>query len=107
MVGIRVLEVNVDDLHFGGVFSLIKEVISAINRNTNNNVQIDIASIERFENTDNVQILESMGVHVYYVGYDGNKLLKQFVCIKNLKKLIKKITMMPSISMEMLHISCS
>lgn len=89
-MGSRVLEVNVDDLHFGGVFSLVKEVISNTNKSINENIQIDIAAIEKFENTRNIHMLESMGTHVYYVGCKKNKLIKQFICIRNLKDLIKK-----------------
>ena len=41
----KVLEVNVDDLYSGGVFSLLKNVI--INRDST--INIDIAALEKFE----------------------------------------------------------
>lgn len=83
----KILEVNVDDLNMGGVYGLVKNVI--IN-NENRNIQIDIASIEHFANRANIDMFNSIGTHVFYVGYEGNKLLKQIKCFLNLRKLIKK-----------------
>ena len=83
----KVLEVNVDDLNMGGVYGLVKNVI--IN-NENRNIQIDIASIEHFANRANVDMFNSLGTHVFYVGYEGNKLVKQIKCFINLRNLIKK-----------------
>ena len=40
----RILEINVDDLHHGGVYSLVKSVI----QNKDDSNIIDIASIEKF-----------------------------------------------------------
>lgn len=82
----KVLEINVDDLNYGGVFSLVKNVIE----NKKGDVKIDIGAIEKFENENNVTILEQAGSDVYYVGYHGNKIIKQFMCYKNLKQLLKK-----------------
>lgn len=80
----KVLEINVDDLGFGGVFSLIKNVII----NKHDDMKIDIACIEKFENLDNIKLMNQFGSDVYYVGYEKNKLLKQFYCFNNLRKLI-------------------
>lgn len=85
MIEERILEVNVDDLHNGGVYSLVKNVI----HNKNNSTIIDIASVEKFENETNIQNLKEYGTTVYYIGYSKNRLLKQFVCFNKLKKLIK------------------
>lgn len=82
----KVLEVNVDDLNMGGVYVLVKNVI--IN-NRNSNIQIDIAAIEHFTNQNNIEMFNSIGTHVFYVGYSGNKLVKQLKCFINLRKLIK------------------
>ena len=82
----KVLEVNVDDLNMGGVYGLVKNVI--IN-NKNNGVQIDIAAIEHFAEQTNVEMFNKAGSRVFYIGYDGNKLIKQIKCFINLKKLIK------------------
>ena len=80
----RILEINVDDLHHGGVYSLVKSVI----QNKDDSNIIDIASIEKFENESNIENLKEYGTTVYYVGYSKNKLLKQFICFNNLKKQI-------------------
>lgn len=82
----KVLEVNVDDTGYGGVFSLVKGVIVR----KKDNECIDIAAIEKFENENNIKELKKYKSKVYYIGYDGNKILKQFICLKNLIKLIKK-----------------
>ena len=82
----RILEINVDDLHSGGVFSLVKNVII----NKSDSLQIDIAAIEKFQDKKNIDELSAYGTNVYYVGYEGSKWKKQFVCYSNLKKLLKK-----------------
>ena len=82
----KVLEVNVDDLYLGGVFSLVKNVV----KNKPKDMQIDIAAIEKFTDKENIQSFEKCGSKVYYVGYDGNKWLKQFICFFHLKKLIRE-----------------
>ena len=82
---VKVLEVNVDDLYSGGVFSLIKNIII----NKNEKLDISIAAIEKFEKDENLDVLSRYGCNVYYVGYDKSKLKKQIYVYKNLKKLIK------------------
>ena len=81
----RVLEVNVDDLHSGGVYSLIKNVIE----HKPENIKIDIAAIERFENPDNIRYLKGLGSHVYYIGGNGNKWQKQVYVYRNLFRLLR------------------
>ena len=81
-----VLEVNVDDLNMGGVYGLVKNVIT---NNFDRSIKIDIAAIEHFANAKNIELFNERGTQVFYVGYDGNKLLKQIKCYSNLKKLIK------------------
>lgn len=83
---LNVLVVNVDDLGFGGVFSLVRSVIERKPPNLN----IDIATIEVFEKKSNVDYLDKLGTKVYYIGYKGNKLVKQIVSFYNLVKLIKR-----------------
>lgn len=80
----KVLEVNIDDLYMGGVFSLVKSVVE----NRPDDIQIDIASIEGFTNKGNIEKFKNCGSKVYYVGYAGNKCLKQVICFFHLKKLI-------------------
>lgn len=79
-----ILEVNVDDLYNGGVFSLIKNIII----NNDFSMDIDIAAIEKFVNEDNVKQLEKYGTSIYYIGRKGNKLIKQIFCYRNLKRLL-------------------
>lgn len=82
----KVLEINVDDLNMGGVFSLVKNVII----HNHDQIQIDIAAIEKFSSQENVQLFKKYGTEVYYVGYEENKWLKQLICFHRLKKLIKE-----------------
>lgn len=49
----RILEVNVDDNGYSGVYSLIKRVIE----NKPANYQIDLACLEPFESQDNISYL--------------------------------------------------
>ena len=81
-----VLEVNVDDQNFGGVFSLVKNVIE----HNKSGIRIDIAAIEPFDNSDNLRILNSAGCRVFQIGAQCNKLIKQIRVFKNLKQLLKK-----------------
>ena len=58
----KVLEVNVDDLYLGGVFSLVKNVV----KNKPKDMQIDKAAIEKFTDKENIQSFEKCGSKVYY-----------------------------------------
>lgn len=82
----RVLEVNVDDRGRSGVYSLVTNVI----KNKNENINIDIAAFEDFENKDNILELKQYGTHVENVGYHGCKLIKQYIIYRNLLKYLKK-----------------
>ena len=82
----KILEVNVDDMGFGGVYSLVRNVILAKPAGTT----LDIACIEPFEQQKNIDELAEHGCTVHYVGYAGNKIKKQFVILRNLKQLIRK-----------------
>lgn len=81
----KVLEVNVDDIGNGGVYSLIKSVIE----HKPKDITIDIATIEHFENEDNIYYLNKLGTKVKYIGFSGNKVKKQFVVYKNLLNYLK------------------
>ena len=82
----KVLEINVNDIGMGGVFSLVRNIIKL----KDSDIQIDIATLEPFEKAENENGLRNIGSEVYYVGYEGNKLLKQFVCFYNLIILLKE-----------------
>ena len=79
-----VLEVNVDDQNYGGVFALVKSIIS----NNNKDLQIDIAAIEPFDHKKSIALLRSYGSRVYSIGADCGKLKKQPIVYTKLKKLI-------------------
>lgn len=81
----KVLEVNVDDIGMGGVFSLVKNVI----RHNQGNIHIDIAALEPFENHSNIEELEGYGCKVHYVGYKRSKIIKQLVCLIKLKRVVE------------------
>ena len=82
----KVVEVNVDDLYSGGVFSLVKNVII----HKNNDIKIDIASLERFVDQNNVNELEKYNTTIFYFGYEGSKVKKQYMAYKRLKRLLSK-----------------
>lgn len=82
----KVLEINVDDIGMGGVFSLVKNII----KHRPSNVEIDIAAIESFEKKENVAELKKNGCSVYYVGFSKGKIVKQLAIFFNLIKLLKK-----------------
>lgn len=82
----KVLEINVDDQGFGGVYSLVRNIIM----NKPADIPIDIACIEEFEKQENIRELNSYGTNVFYVGYKGNKIIKQQKISENLQKLIKE-----------------
>ena len=86
MADYKVLEINVDDLGFGGVYSLVKNVI----KNSPSYLQLDIACVEHFVKQENIDYVNSFGSQVHYIGYEGNKFIKQIACVTNLCRLIKK-----------------
>lgn len=81
----RVLEVNVDDLNFGGVFMLIKNVIE----HKDESFQLDIATIEGINIPSNKEFLEENGSDIFNIGSSKNKLLKQVEVYHKLNKLLK------------------
>lgn len=85
MIEERILEVNIDDLNYGGVYALIKNVIE----NKPNNLYIDIASIEGFRKKENENLLNKHGCKVYFIGSKKNKIVKQIYVYKNLLTLFK------------------
>ena len=81
----RILEVNVDDNGYSGVYSLIKRVIE----NKPANYQIDLACLEPFESQQNIDYLNKLGTQVYYIGYPGNKIKKQLKYYEKLQNVVK------------------
>ena len=83
---IRVLEVNVDDYLHGGVYQLVCEWV----RTFPENIKIDIAALEEFEDPAHVEELKKRNCNVYYVGTKENKIKKQIAIYKNVKRLIQE-----------------
>lgn len=77
---IKVLEVNVSDRGNNGVYSLIRNVI----QNKPQNLNIDIATFDKFENSKNIKELNKYNVNVIYLGSKGNKITRE---IKDGQKL--------------------
>ena len=81
----RVLEVNVDDVGMGGVYSLVRNVIIHTP-----DIQFDLACIIPFENQSHVDELKSYGCNVYCVG-DGAKIWNRWsTYYKNTKRLLEE-----------------
>ena len=82
----RVLEVNVDDVGLGGVYSLVRRVI----RKKPDDMTIDIACIAHFEEEAHIKALAKYGTTVHYIGTDGPKITRPFQYKKNLVKLLEE-----------------
>lgn len=86
MSKVRVLEVNVNDHGYNGVFSLINNVIE----HKPNDVFIDIAGFEKFEDPKNIEHLKKYGTNFYYIGQKGNKIQQLKIIYTNLYKFLIK-----------------
>lgn len=80
----KILQVNVDDIGMGGVFALVRNVV----RLRPPGAVVDIAAIEPFERSANVELLRNCGCTVHYVGRSGSKVLKNVAAFLNLRKLL-------------------
>lgn len=83
---IKVLEVNVDDYLYGGVYVLVTELI----RTLPPDMKTDIAALEPFVEPSHVEGLKQNNCTVHYVGFGGNKIIKQLHIYRNVKALIEK-----------------
>lgn len=83
---IRVLEVNVDDNGYGGVYAFVLNILENIAKE----FQIDLCSFEKFEKQSNIKYIESFGGKVHYCGHSGSLFTKQKGCLDNLCKLVKE-----------------
>ncbi|MCR5226132.1 MAG: glycosyltransferase [Eubacterium sp.] len=82
---LKVLEVNVDDHLYGGVYVLVKNIIA----NLPSDIKADIAALEPFDDNRHINELELYGSKVYYVGSKRNKILKQLDIYKNIKRIVE------------------
>ena len=82
----KVLEVNVDDHLYGGVYVLVKSIIQYLPKH----IRADVAALEPFDDKNHITELNEYGSEVYYVGSKRNKVLKQIDIYRNIKQLIKE-----------------
>lgn len=82
----RVLEVNVDDNGYGGVYAFVVNILENIDRD----FQIDLCAFEIFEKKEHIEYVESFGGKVHYCGYTGNLFAKQLRSFRKLYGLVKK-----------------
>ena len=80
----KILEANVDDIGMNGVYALVCSIV----KNRPSEDTVDMAAYEHFEEKSDIERLRKVGCAVHYVGYEGNKIAKQFVCYSKLKSLI-------------------
>lgn len=82
----KVLEVNVDDKFYGGVYVLVRDIIFHLP----NDIKADIAALEPFESKEHEEELRKHGTDVYYIGADCNKIVKQYRIYKNIRHLLEE-----------------
>ena len=84
----RILQVNVDQIDYGGVYALVMAMYKELRKHSD--IQFDFCAFEKFQNTEEIKKIEAMGGHVYYIGYEGNKALRQFVHFHRYRKFLKE-----------------
>lgn len=82
---LRVLQINVDDLGFGGVFSFVMN----INTHMNDSIVFDFCAIEKFQDKKNIDKIRKLGGKCWCVGYEGNKVIRQFRNFINVLHFLK------------------
>lgn len=82
---VKVLEVNVDDNGYGGVYAFVLNILENIGKE----FQIDLCSFENFEKQSNIDYVESFGGKIHYCCYEGNPIKKQMGCFRGLYNLVK------------------
>lgn len=82
---VKILEVNVDDNGYGGVYAFVLNILENISKK----FQINLCSFEKFEKQSNIDYVESFGGRVHYCGFSGQLWKKQWNCLKKLYYLAK------------------
>ena len=82
---VKVLEVNIDDNGYGGVYAFVLNILENISKK----FQINLCSFEKFEKQSNIDYVESFGGRVHYCGFSGQLWKKQWICLKKLYYLAK------------------
>ena len=83
----RVLEVNVDDKGYGGVFAFVMNVMRSIDRDK---YILDIAAFEPFEKEKHKEDIRAYGGEVYECQATGNFIFKQLNTCRKFYNLLKK-----------------
>ena len=83
---VRVLEVNINDVGQGGAWAFVK---NAIEKSTNKSVVCDFFTMEEFENSDNIRLINELGGKIFF-SKCRNKIVRQFKTYFDLKKLVKE-----------------
>ncbi len=83
----RVLEVNVDDKGYGGVFSFVKNIVNYIDKNK---INVNVCAFEPFEKEISKQSIRKFGGEVYDCSSYGNFVFKQLSSCIKFYKLLKK-----------------
>ena len=82
----RVLEVNVDDKSYGGVFSFVKNIVKYIDKEIN----VNVCAFAPFEKESNIQLIKKFGGNVYDCSSYGNFISKTLSSCKKFYKLLEK-----------------
>ncbi|WP_294002128.1 glycosyltransferase [uncultured Megasphaera sp.] len=84
----NILEVNVDDNGYGGVYAFVLNIL----KNIGPDYHLDLCTFEHFEQEENIYDIQNHGGDIIFCGYDGtrNPIKKQFHCFKNLCHLISE-----------------
>lgn len=91
---ISVLEVNVDDNNYGGVYSFVKNINKYVDENQ---ISINVCAFENFEKENNKAFVNGV---VYECSANGNFVLKQ------LKSSIKYFKLLKRKRFDVIHIHC-
>lgn len=83
----RVLEVNVDDKGYGGVFAFVMNVMRSIDHDK---YILDIVAFETFEKKKHKEDIRAYGGEVYECQATGNFLFKQMNTCRKFYKLLKE-----------------
>lgn len=83
---VKVLEVNVDDNGYGGVYAFVLNIL----KNISSDYHLDLCTFEHFEQEENIHDVQNHGGGIIFCGHGGNPVQKQFGCFKNLIHLVKE-----------------
>jgi len=85
-MGIRVLEVTIDDKGYGGIFAFIMNVMNNINHDE---FTLDVVTFEPLGKKEHITKIESYGGKVYECSGKGNFAIKQFSICRKFFRVVK------------------